>query len=91
MEAMLSSEYRSQVKNAKHLKSNVSYTSFDFHAMVKGKSYERVSILVDSLAYELDDRGFSLMDKTGQCIMGQGGVVRVNCLDCLDRTNVVQW
>jgi ubiquinone biosynthesis protein UbiJ len=37
----------------------------------------------------LDKFGYTLMDtKTGQILQQQSGIIRTNCVDCLDRTNV---
>lgn len=51
--------------------------------------FENVSILVSELATVLTDMGYCWRDKQGTICM-QKGVFRVNCIDCLDRTNVVQ-
>lgn len=66
------------------------YTHFDFHAVVKRDNYERIDSLVRKLP--LDEYGFAIYPSTRLVdpIMKQTGVFRVNCLDCLDRTNVVQ-
>jgi synaptojanin len=64
---------------------NLIYTYFDFHASCKGQKYEKVSLLIENISNFLNYYSFysSLGDD-------QNGVVRTNCLDCLDRTNVVQ-
>ena len=62
---------------------------FDFHGQCKGMKFENVSILIDSLESTLKSFGWIVKQhdrNTGQ----QSGVVRSNCMDCLDRTNVVQ-
>lgn len=51
--------------------------------------FENVSILVNALATVLTDMKYCWRDKQGTICM-QKGVFRVNCIDCLDRTNVVQ-
>lgn len=51
--------------------------------------FENVSILVNALVTMLADMGYCWRDKQGTICM-QKGVFRVNCIDCLDRTNVVQ-
>lgn len=51
--------------------------------------FENVSLLVESLVDVLRDMGYCWRDKEG-LICSQKGVFRVNCIDCLDRTNVVQ-
>ncbi|KAI7371676.1 DUF1740-domain-containing protein [Hortaea werneckii] len=62
---------------------------FDFHAECKGMRFENVSILLDRLRGPLEDFGWGVRqgDRTSK---RQHGVIRTNCMDCLDRTNVVQ-
>lgn len=60
--------------------------------------FENVSRLLADLGTELKDFGYALCDAAGKLVMEQKGlpspqskgVVRTNCVDCLDRTNVVQ-
>ena len=67
---------------------NISYfICYDEHS--RGMHFENVSILVSALAVVLAEMGYSWRDKHGPICM-QNGVFRVNCIDCLDRTNVVQ-
>ncbi|XP_031844810.1 phosphatidylinositide phosphatase spermathreecae isoform X1 [Nomia melanderi] len=68
---------------------DITYTSFDFHEYCRGMHFENVSILINALATVLTDMGYCWRDKQGTICM-QKGVFRVNCIDCLDRTNVVQ-
>ena len=51
--------------------------------------FENVSVLVESLADIIRDMKFCWVDDQG-IICEQTSVFRVNCVDCLDRTNVVQ-
>lgn len=51
--------------------------------------FENVSALINALAPEASSMGFHWRDTKGS-ICNQNGVFRVNCMDCLDRTNVVQ-
>lgn len=51
--------------------------------------FENVSALTDALSHETTVMGFHWRDKKGT-ICNQNAVYRVNCMDCLDRTNVVQ-
>ncbi|XP_065371546.1 phosphatidylinositide phosphatase SAC2 isoform X3 [Calliphora vicina] len=78
---------------AKHvLKYNndrVVYVTFDFHDYCRGMHFENVSTLVEALAPEAGAMGFHWRDQRG-VICNQKSVFRVNCMDCLDRTNVVQ-
>ncbi|XP_073816733.1 phosphatidylinositide phosphatase spermathreecae isoform X3 [Musca autumnalis] len=78
---------------AKHvLKYNndrIVYITFDFHDYCRGMHFENVSALVEALAPEAGAMGFHWRDQRG-VICNQKSVFRVNCMDCLDRTNVVQ-
>ncbi|XP_049279514.1 phosphatidylinositide phosphatase SAC2 isoform X2 [Anopheles funestus] len=65
------------------------YVTFDFHEYCRGMRFENVSSLIESLAPEAGAMGFHWRDNNGS-ICNQKGVFRVNCMDCLDRTNVVQ-
>jgi hypothetical protein len=62
---------------------------FDFHAICRGMKFENVSLLMDSLGDKLDEYG-TTVSINGQLESKQCGVLRTNCMDCLDRTNVVQ-
>ncbi|KAG9097512.1 hypothetical protein FS749_006131, partial [Ceratobasidium sp. UAMH 11750] len=62
---------------------------FDFHAECRGMKYENISKLVAQLERTFEAQGyFWVLD--GQPVARQRGVFRTNCIDCLDRTNVVQ-
>ena len=62
---------------------------FDFHAVCRGMKFENVSLLIDSLDTKLEEFGHTI-EKHGIVQSKQVGVLRTNCMDCLDRTNVVQ-
>ena len=62
---------------------------FDFHAMCRGMKFENVSILMDSLNSKLDSFSETI-EVNGKIQQKQSGILRTNCMDCLDRTNVVQ-
>ncbi|XP_011147498.1 phosphatidylinositide phosphatase SAC2 isoform X2 [Harpegnathos saltator] len=79
--------YSNHVFNYNH--PDITYTTFDFHEYCRGMHFENVSILVNALATVLADMGYCWRDKQGTICM-QKGIFRVNCIDCLDRTNVVQ-
>ncbi|XP_068155595.1 phosphatidylinositide phosphatase SAC2 isoform X3 [Drosophila tropicalis] len=65
------------------------YVTFDFHDYCRGMRFENVSALVDAIGPEAGSMGFHWRDQRGM-ICNQKSVFRVNCMDCLDRTNVVQ-
>lgn len=68
---------------------SVDFEWFDFHKECKGMRFENVSILLHTLQTSL--QAFGWTEKTAHHItQQQGGVLRSNCMDCLDRTNVVQ-
>ncbi|GMR54348.1 hypothetical protein PMAYCL1PPCAC_24543 [Pristionchus mayeri] len=64
--------------------------SFDFHRHCRGLNFDKVSTLVSALSPLLDEMGYCWVDREGRIARAQKGVVRTNCVDCLDRTNVVQ-
>jgi hypothetical protein len=75
------------------------YVYFDFHTETKGLQMHRAQLLVDRLQDALDKQQyFRAADMPASHIDGgrlevrnlQTSVVRTNCMDCLDRTNVVQ-
>jgi hypothetical protein len=62
---------------------------FDFHNECRGMKFENVSRLVDRLKETLDEFGYTTF-KDGTSLQKQVGIVRTNCMDCLDRTGVAQ-
>jgi hypothetical protein len=80
-------------------------TEFDFHAETKGPNgYEAASLIrrliensAEGFAYYLseaiEDSNEDTAEKAHQrtvVVLQQEGVFRTNCLDCLDRTNLIQ-
>nr|XP_006012769.2 PREDICTED: phosphatidylinositide phosphatase SAC1 [Latimeria chalumnae] len=68
----------------------VKYVAFDFHKECSRMRWHRLQILVDQVAEQQDEFGYFLVDAEGKVLMQQEGTFRSNCMDCLDRTNVVQ-
>ncbi|XP_030628521.1 phosphatidylinositide phosphatase SAC2 isoform X1 [Chanos chanos] len=68
---------------------NLTYVSFDFHEHCRGMKFENVQTLTDAISDIITDMKWAWVDQAG-VICQQEGVFRVNCMDCLDRTNVVQ-
>jgi hypothetical protein len=70
------------------------YVYFDFHNETKGLKWHRAQLLLDQLKDGLVAGGyFQGIDKPDGGVdvrRKQTAVVRTNCMDCLDRTNVVQ-
>ncbi|CAG5149051.1 uncharacterized protein ALTATR162_LOCUS2289 [Alternaria atra] len=62
---------------------------FDFHNVCRGMRFENVSKLMDSIEPFMTSSGWVEISED-QVQRKQSGVLRTNCMDCLDRTNVVQ-
>lgn len=69
---------------------NLKYEFFDFHKQCGKDRWDRLSILINRLANDQDSFGYFCVNKSGTVLNSQTGVFRTNCIDCLDRTNVVQ-
>ncbi|XP_014406051.1 phosphatidylinositide phosphatase SAC2 [Myotis lucifugus] len=68
---------------------HLTYVSFDFHEHCRGMKFENVQTLTDAIYDIILDMKWCWVDQAG-VICKQEGIFRVNCMDCLDRTNVVQ-
>lgn len=62
---------------------------FDFHKQCGAKNYARLGLLWEAIVSDFRRFGYWFRDNAGTAST-QGGVFRTNCIDCLDRTNVVQ-
>ncbi|KAJ6928375.1 hypothetical protein NC652_012465 [Populus alba x Populus x berolinensis] len=95
-EGRLSEKYA----NAMHrvISDDVRYLHFDFHKICGHVHFERLSILYDQIVDFLEKNGgtddsslvLHAYESLGEKMKEQTGVVRTNCIDCLDRTNVTQ-
>ncbi|XP_050735136.1 phosphatidylinositide phosphatase SAC2-like isoform X2 [Eriocheir sinensis] len=68
---------------------SLTFVTFDFHEYCRGMRYENVSVLTEAIEELITKMLYCWVDKEGT-ICRQNGVFRINCIDCLDRTNVVQ-
>ncbi|CCF58173.1 hypothetical protein KAFR_0E00190 [Kazachstania africana CBS 2517] len=73
----------------------VHYTYFDFHHECRNMKWHRVKLLLDQLSkMGLSNADFFhkrvINNSQSEVLNLQTSVVRTNCMDCLDRTNVVQ-
>lgn len=74
------------------------YVYFDFHNETKGLKWHRAELLMNRLSEGLTQGGYFRGVEEAPGATGgqletrstQTSVVRTNCMDCLDRTNVVQ-
>jgi hypothetical protein len=68
----------------------LSQTTFDVYAVCKNSNFEKLESLFHLIGRDLQVFGYFVMDPAGTIVREQKGIFRVNCLDCLDRTNIVQ-
>lgn len=73
------------------------YVYFDYHTETKGMKMHKAFALVDKLQEALDKQSYfrgvdmpAAVDDRIDARSTQTSVMRTNCMDCLDRTNVVQ-
>ncbi|KAJ8266671.1 hypothetical protein GJAV_G00133280 [Gymnothorax javanicus] len=89
-EHMLSKAFQSHLKASEHAAA-VKMINFDYHQMVKGGKVEKLhSVLKPQLSKFVEECGYFSYSGEGGVRRSQSGTIRVNCLDCLDRTNSVQ-
>ncbi|KAH8409727.1 hypothetical protein KR222_002853 [Zaprionus bogoriensis] len=86
-EKLIGDSYAAHV--IKYNNEHIIYVTFDFHDYCRGMRFENVSALIEAIGPEAGAMGFHWRDQRGM-ICNQKSVFRVNCMDCLDRTNVVQ-
>ncbi|KAI3515024.1 hypothetical protein L1887_13773 [Cichorium endivia] len=87
-EGRLHEKYASSIQNI--LGDDLRYVHFDFHRICGHIHFERLSILYDQIEDFLVKNRYYLINDKGEKIEAQVGIVRTNCIDCLDRTNVTQ-
>lgn len=88
-EVMLSNAYSNHIR---HINSeSIRLTNFDFHAAAKGNNFGNLASILVYLRESMSEFGYLDVDLSSKNILNfQKGTFRVNCLDCLDRTNVIQ-
>ena len=81
---------------ANKLMDHLHYIYFDFHHECGGMKWDRAQALLDNLGDGLYDQGYyhsiegDTLASNSKITKHQSSVMRTNCMDCLDRTNVVQ-
>ncbi|XP_047462117.1 synaptojanin-1 isoform X5 [Mugil cephalus] len=89
-EHMLSKAFQSHLKASEHAAA-VKMVNFDYHQNVKGGKADKLhSVLKPYLSKFMEECGFFYYSGETGIVRTQGGTIRTNCLDCLDRTNSVQ-
>ncbi|KAF8915801.1 DNase I-like protein [Mucidula mucida] len=94
-ETILTSAYAGHLQLARSVfGESLGITHFDFHNAVRLGGHDSVPRdlrRIESITDHVDQYGFTMADSnTDEMVTEQKGVFRTNCLDCLDRTNVVQ-
>ncbi|XP_014783783.1 phosphatidylinositol-3-phosphatase SAC1 [Octopus bimaculoides] len=87
-EGYLEKAFAQMIVNAAN--KDIRYEAYDFHHECRNMRWERLSILIDLVREERKELGFFSSSRDGITLTQQNGVFRTNCIDCLDRTNVVQ-
>ncbi|KDP24430.1 hypothetical protein JCGZ_24994 [Jatropha curcas] len=85
-EGKLSSAYAAEMQKLP----NVRYVSFDFHNICGKSNFDNLHILYDQISEDFRSQGYLIIDVEGNILDEQKGIIRSNCIDCLDRTNVTQ-
>ncbi|MBW0506174.1 hypothetical protein O181_045889 [Austropuccinia psidii MF-1] len=91
-EGKLVNQFESKVAQLSHesnslLSEKIIYVGWDFHFECQGMRYENVAKLIHDINDHLKEIGHFSASRIG---CRQKGVIRSNCIDCLDRTNVIQ-
>ncbi|PIK62767.1 putative phosphatidylinositide phosphatase SAC1-B-like [Apostichopus japonicus] len=68
----------------------IRYYPFDFHHECRKMRWDRLSILMERVSGDQEEFGYFMMEDDNTLTRHQTGMFRTNCMDCLDRTNVVQ-
>ncbi|KAF0371055.1 SacI-likey domain-containing protein [Gigaspora margarita] len=71
----------------------LTYCHFDFHHECRKMQWDRIQNLIDSIEEDLIQQSYFHSEESENnnvVYKTQSSVVRTNCMDCLDRTNVVQ-
>ncbi|KAK3698605.1 hypothetical protein QZH41_014585 [Actinostola sp. cb2023] len=89
-EKILGDNFSSIVRNSGYPEEKLRYDAFDFHKECSKMRWDRLNILIDRLNNDLKKLGYCSLDRDTTINTEQKGVFRTNCIDSLDRTNVVQ-
>ncbi|XP_054783868.1 phosphoinositide phosphatase SAC8 isoform X2 [Prosopis cineraria] len=73
-EGQLSAAYAAEMQNLQNVSSN----------------FDNLDILYDQISEDFERQRYLLIDGKGNVLEEQRGIIRANCIDCLDRTNVTQ-
>ncbi|XP_020108626.1 phosphoinositide phosphatase SAC8 isoform X1 [Ananas comosus] len=85
-EGQLSRAFADEMEKFPHLR----YVSFDFHSVCGKGNFDNLQLLYDQIKEDFEKQGYFLVNAEGEILLEQSGIIRSNCIDCLDRTNVTQ-
>ncbi|PNY13658.1 phosphatidylinositide phosphatase SAC1-like protein, partial [Trifolium pratense] len=85
-EGQLSAAYAAEMQNQQ----NVRYVPFDFHYHCGSSNFDDLKILYDQISEDFEKQRYFMIDRKGDILEEQKGIMRSNCIDSLDRTNVTQ-
>lgn len=86
---MLTNEYVRHVYESEDLKAKLKMVNFDFHHFTKGDNFLPLKLMIQKIDTEILAHGWFIENLKKRSIeRKQRGVIRTNCLDSLDRTNV---
>jgi len=89
-EKILGDRFKTICDSSGYTELHMNYVVFDFHKECSKMRWHRLSLLLDELKQSLDSMSYFHVNKHQETETEQCGAVRTNCMDCLDRTNVVQ-
>ncbi|XP_028512956.1 phosphatidylinositide phosphatase SAC1, partial [Exaiptasia diaphana] len=89
-EKILGDNFYTILRNSGYKEDKLRYDAFDFHKECSKMRWDRLNILIDRQNSDLKKFGYFSMDKDRAINSEQKGIFRTNCIDSLDRTNVVQ-
>ncbi|KAJ3060070.1 inositol polyphosphate 5-phosphatase, partial [Podochytrium sp. JEL0797] len=86
-------KYNSRNADKNH---QLAYSHFDYHSVVKNGGHEKASLVLEQIKPHLESWSYTLIETKPSAapstpVLLQQGVMRVNCLDCLDRTNHIEY
>ncbi|XP_018651894.1 putative synaptojanin [Schistosoma mansoni] len=87
-EAMLSKAYQEQHRKSS-FRNTIHHIIFDYHSELQSKGAKSLEWINQQISRLTDDWGYFYAN--GQQVeLCQTGVLRINCVDCLDRTNAIE-
>lgn len=89
-EGILAQAFQDEAQRFGQTSRGLRLVAFDFHKQCGASNYKNMSRLWDTIKEDFNRQGFFQSGSLPGDKQRQKGVVRVNCIDCLDRTNVVQ-